>query len=298
MSEPTLNEQCEAALDELLLGLDLEEIATDRFRGTEQRRIYTHIFGGQLLAQAMAGAARTVDGKLPNSMHAYFVDAGNTNEPVEINVERIRDGRSVSTRGVSIIQHGRLLLNASCSFSTSQADNSTGDPPPDVSAPPDTPTLQHWLANASEGASMRAMSFIKYTPPVEIRMTEQPNFLGGLPADGTRSQWMRLPRAFPDNPLLNSLLMTYASDYFLLDMISRADQSRDPNDTFNGTSLDHSLWFHCPVKFDQWHLYTQHVQALAGQRGLVRGTIHDIDGKLVASVMQEGLMRPPRKAGS
>ncbi|HQV58543.1 MAG TPA: thioesterase family protein, partial [Ilumatobacteraceae bacterium] len=179
-----------------------------------------------------------------------------------------------------------LLLGSAFDGQMRIWDNASGD------------VLQHWLANASEGASMRAMSFIKYTPPVEIRMTEQPNFLGGLPADGTRSQWMRLPRAFPDNPLLNSLLMTYASDYFLLDMISRADQSRDPNDTFNGTSLDHSLWFHCPVKFDQWHLYTQHVQALAGQRGLVRGTIHDIDGKLVASVMQEGLMRPPRKAGS
>lgn len=296
MSDRDLHGQHLTALDELLDALDFKEIDDDNFHGIGVQRSFTHIFGGQLIAQALAGACRTVNDKAPLSMHAAFVSAGNTNEPVDISVTRVRDGRSVSTRQVSVTQHGRTLLTATCSFTSDWAEATHGDPPPPMSAPDDTPTLDHWLHRAAKASRPMAVSFIDHPPPVEIRFDEQLNFLGGPAAEGSRSQWMRLPRSVGDDRVLNAILLAFASDYFLLDMIARAHPATDPFHVVGGASLDHSLWFHQPVRFDQWHLYTLIPQAIAGERGLVRGLIHDTDGVLVASVMQEGLIRAPREA--
>jgi acyl-CoA thioesterase-2 len=127
---------------------------------------------------------------------------------------------------------------------------------------------------------------------LDLRIGEPPNFLGGATAQGARSHWMRLPRDVGDDPGLHAALLAYASDYLLLDMIPRANPDHSRTEPFAGFSVDHALWFHRPVRFDRWHLHTQHIQALSGHLGLVRGTIHQADGHLVASVMQEGLVRP------
>ena len=140
----------------------------------------------------------------------------------------------------------------------------------------------------------RAHGWVEQSPPLDLRIGEPPMFLGGTPAEGTRSHWMRLPRHVGADPLLHAALLAYASDYLLLDMAARSHPERYAPATFTSTSLDHAIWLHCPVRFDRWHLYTQETVAFSGHRGLVRGTIHDSHQRLVATVMQEVLVRPAR----
>jgi acyl-CoA thioesterase-2 len=135
-------------------------------------------------------------------------------------------------------------------------------------------------------------TWVDHPPPLDLRIGEAPTFLGGSSADGTRSHWMRLPRDVGDDPLLHTALLAYASDYLLLDMAFRSYPDRAVPMAFNGFSLDHTMWFHRPVRFDRWHLHTQETVALSGHRALIRGAIHGEDGQLVASVMQAVLVRP------
>ena len=139
---------------------------------------------------------------------------------------------------------------------------------------------------------MHARTWVDQPPPLELRIGEAPTFLGGAPTDGTRSHWMRVPRDVGDDPLLHTALLAYASDYLLLDMAFRSYPERDAATRFTGSSLDHTLWFHRPVRFDRWHLHSQQTLAVVGHRGLVQGAIHDADGHLVASAVQEVLVRP------
>jgi len=132
-------------------------------------------------------------------------------------------------------------------------------------------------------------------PPVEIRIGEAPSFLGGTHGVSSRTHWMRLRRDVGDSPMLQSALLAHASDYLLLDMLMRVPLEDEPSEPASAFSLDHALWFHRPNRFDQWHRYTEEIVALSGHRGLVRGTIHDVDDHLVASVVQEGLIHPIRK---
>ena len=279
-----------AALDDLLDALQLEPLGEDRFRVAAEPGRFRHMFGGQLIAQALSAAAATVEGKLPHSMHAYFVEAGATNVPVELAVTRVRDGRSISTRTVTLIQSERTLLTAQCSFHTGDAQPCFGDAPPSIAAPESLLRLEEWGQRAPAEIRPFVDAWFERPPPVEIRMVEPLHFMGGPASTESRSHWLRLPRPVA-GPLSNTILLAYASDYFLLDMVTRANPGGQTLEDFAGFSVDHSLWFHSPPRLDQWHLYTMHPQAVAGERGLVRGVLHDGDGALVASVMQEGLIR-------
>jgi len=178
------------------------------------------------------------------------------------------------------------------SFHENPPGPEVAEPSPTVPAPDELPVFQDWVRDLPPELASHGTSWVEQPPPLDLRIGEPPNFLGGPSADGSRSHWMRLPRDVGDDPLLHTVLLAYASDYFLLDMALRSYPERIPPGTVTSFSIDHALWFHQPARFDRWHLHTQETVALSGERGLVRGAIHDLDGRLVATAMQEVLMRP------
>ena len=292
-SDDSLGQAILVALEGLLRALELDPLGGDRFRVVSEPGRFDRIFGGQTVAQALLAASATVTDKAPQSLHAYFVEAGTTDQPLDLEVERVRDGRSMSTRRVTVRQGERPLLTVIASFHANPTSPELVEPPPAVPLPDQLPTLQDWVLDAPAELLPHARTWIDHPPPVEMRIGEAPTFLGGAPADGTRSHWMRVPRDVGDDPLLHAALLAYASDYLLLDMAFRS-YPEHVAPRFTGFSLDHTLWFHRPVRFDRWHLHSQQTLAVVGHRALVQGAIHDADGHLVASVMQEVLVRPAR----
>jgi acyl-CoA thioesterase-2 len=280
------------ALDELLAALTLEPMGRDRFRAHGETDRFDRVFGGQVVAQALLAAGATVVLKEPDSLHAYFVEGGVPGLPVDVLVDRVRDGRSISTRRVTVMQGTRQLLVAILSFHAGSRDPELAEMAPSDPGPDGLPRLQDWVREFSPEQRLFGLSWIEQPPPLELRMGEPPNFMGGPNAQGPRTHWMRLPRDVGDDPLLHAALLAYASDYLLLDMVLRAYPDRASLGSFTSVSLDHSLWFHRPVRLERWHRHTQETQAISGHRGLVRGLIRDADGRLVASAMQEGLVRP------
>jgi acyl-CoA thioesterase-2 len=282
-----LSSAIHSSLDDLLAALDLKAAGDDRFRadpptsGTAGR-----VLGGQLLAQAVVGAAATVEGKDIHALHAAFVRAGTPGVPVEIAVTRMRDGRSMTTRQVAVLERGEALLVGIASFGANRAEPEVAAPRPAAAPPEEVPLLQHWAATIPAGRH-----WIDHPPAVEMRLAESPSFLTGATATTARSHWMRLPRSVGHGHSRNAALLAYASDFFLMDMIFRAHPDELGPGRANGFSLDHAIWFHRPVRFDDWHLYTQQADALVGECGLARGSIYDADGRLVASVAQEVLLR-------
>jgi acyl-CoA thioesterase-2 len=291
------------SLDGLLQALELEPTGDDRFRAASAPGQFPdRIFGGQLLAQALTAASATVTGKVAHSLHAAFVEAGDPGRGVDLVVDRSRDGRSFSTRRVTVVQRGRPLLEAVASFRTN-ADGPVADGPvaagpvadepvAAVGGPEELPLLQHWAQERPDGRRERGRSWIERPPAVEIRMAEAPTFLGGLPASGTRSHWMRLPREVGDDPALHAALLAYASDFLLMDIVFRAHPDKAALGRFGGFSLDHALWLHRPSRFDRWHVHTQEALTITGDRGLAKGMIYDATGQLIASVVQDVLVRP------
>ncbi len=292
MADPTaLTAAILESFDGLLQALSLESCGTDHFRVRVEPSRFDRVFGGQSLAQAVVAAAATVEHRVPNSLHAYFVAAGRPDEGSEIHVARVRDGRSLATRRVSIVQGTRVLLEALVSFSPNESEPTVTPPRPQVPEPREVPLLQEWV-DESVPPELRSVAaiWVERPPPLDLRIGEPLNFMGGPSGSSPRSHWMRLPRAVGDDPILHAALLAYASDYFLMDMAFRSHPQR--YDTgFTGLSLDHALWFHRPVQFEAWHLHTQETVAIVGHRALVRGSIHDFEGRLVASAVQEVLVR-------
>jgi acyl-CoA thioesterase-2 len=280
------------ALDGLLHALTLEPMGEDRFVAQGEADRFDRVFGGQVVAQALLAAGATVVGKDPDSLHAYFVEAGIPGQAVEVTVDRIRDGRTIATRRATVTQGTRQLLTAILSFQADSPEPALAAVSPPVPGPQGLHLLQDWVRDHSSEQGLYGLSWVEQPPPLEIRIGEAPNFMGGPSAQGPRTHWMRLPRHVGDDPLLHAALVAYASDYLLLDMILRAYPDRAALTSFACFSLDHAMWFHRPTSLDGWHSYTQETQAVSGHRGLVRGAIRDANGRLVASTMQEGLVRP------
>jgi acyl-CoA thioesterase-2 len=283
------------SLDTLERALQLEPLGDNRFRASNERNRFGRIFGGQLLGQAVCAASATVHAHTPHSLHAYFIATGDSAEPVDISVDPIRDGRSMATRGVTVAQGDRTLLTALASFHTNPAEPELRQQQVDAPPPEDTPLLQHWVHRVPPGMQTKAQTWIDVPPAVEMRIAEPTNFLGGEQRPGPRSHWMRLPRAIGDNPVLHNATLAYASDYLLLDMALRNHPEPADYSSIAAVSVDHAIWLHRPVRFDEWHLYTHEVGAIAGHRALVRGTIRDRTGHVVASTAQEVLIRPVPK---
>jgi acyl-CoA thioesterase-2 len=281
------------SLDSLLRALVLEPAGDDRFVMTsESPPRFPQVFGGQQVAQALFAAGATVDGLAPLSIHAYFADRGSPEHPIEVTVDRVRDGRTLAIRRVTLAQGERTLLTAIAAFHDNPSEAHHTAPAPSVPAPDEMPTLQDWARGASPERERSARTWTDNPPPLDVRIGEPHAFLGGPQATTRRSHWLRLPRPVGDDDLLHSVLLTYASDYFLLDMAVRAHPDPAGWLGVSGISLDHTVWLHRPVRFDRWHLYTQETVALTGHRGLVQGSLHDEEGQLVATVAQDCLLLP------
>jgi acyl-CoA thioesterase-2 len=281
-----------SSLDSLLAALVLEPLGDDRFRATSERGRFDRLFGGQQLAQAFMAASATVEDKDPHSLHAYFVEGGTPEEPIDLVVERVRDGRSMSTRRVALLQGPRTLLTAIASFHANPETPAMPSSLPDAPHPDELPRLQEWVHRMPDESRPTGMTWVDVPPPLDMRIGEPPTFLGGSQSAGDRPHWMRVPRDVGSDPALHAALLAYASDYFLLDMVFRTHPEEIAHGTWSGSSLDHSVWIHRPVRFDQWHLHNQRTLGIVGHRGLVQGTLHDEEGRLVATVMQEVLARP------
>lgn len=280
------------ALDTLERALELEPLGANSFHASNEADRFGRIFGGQLLAQALYAASTTVDQHTPHSLHAYFLQTGDSARPVEIEVERVRDGRSMATRQVSVAQGERTLLTALASFHSNVPEPELNTEPLDVPLPEEMPLLQHWVHRVPQAIRRNAQTWIDAPPALEMRIDEPTTFLGGRQAANPRSHWMRLPRDIADTPALHTALLAYASDYLMLDMALRSHPHPADYASVAAVSLDHAIWLHRPIDFHEWHLYTQETAAIAGHRAMVRGVIRDTAGHTVASTAQEVLVRP------
>lgn len=280
------------ALDTLEGALHLEPLGANRFQASNEADRFGRIFGGQLLAQALYAASTTVDQHTPHSLHAYFLQTGDSARPVEIEVVRVRDGRSMATRQVSVAQGDRTLLTALASFHSNATEPELGPEPLDVPPPEEMPLLQHWVDHVPQAMRGNAQTWIGAPPALEMRIAEPTTFLGGRQTSGPRSHWMRLPRSIADAQPLHAALLAYASDYLMLDMALRSHPHPADYASVAAVSLDHAIWLHRPIDFHEWHLYTQETAAISGHRAMVRGVIRDAAGHTVASTAQEVLVRP------
>ncbi|CAG1002719.1 acyl-CoA thioesterase II [Myxococcaceae bacterium] len=281
-------------LEELLDCLDLETIDLDIFRGRNERERGPRLFGGQVAAQALVAAGRTVEGQAPHSLHAYFLRPGDPSTPVVYRVDRIRDGRSFSTRHVVAIQKGKAIFNTSVSFHVAEIGYEHQMPMPDAPAPESLPSWSELVQRSLDRLPPDARSWAPRPRPIDMRFVHPPTFLGGEPRTGRSLVWFRIPRPLPDDPFLHQCLLTYASDMSLLDNVVKPHGRNGSLGPLMMASLDHAVWFHVPLRVDDWLLYVQDSPAAAGARGFARGTLYSKDGRLVASVAQEGLMRPVR----
>jgi acyl-CoA thioesterase II len=283
------------ALDSVVELLDLEQIELDIFRGRSPAGEWRQrVFGGQVAGQALVAAGRTVPADRPvHSLHAYFIRPGDPAVPLVYLVERVRDGRSFTTRRVSAVQHGKTIFTLSASFHHDEPGVEHAEPMPDVPAPEQVePTAERY--RRIFGA--KAAGFF-HDSPIDIR------HIGPLTVEAARDPslrssrnlvWLRADGQLPDDPLLHVCLMTYASDMTLLDSVLLASGLSFADGSTTAASLDHAMWFHRPFRADRWLLYAQDSPSASGARGLARGEVYTQDGSLVVSVVQEGLIRQKR----
>ena len=285
------------ALDDLIALLDLEQIELDIFRGrspaTERRM---RVFGGQVAGQALVAAGRTVPSDRPvHSLHAYFIRPGDPAAPLVYLVERVRDGRSFTTRRVSVVQHGKTIFTLSASFQREEPGVEHAEPMPEVPGPEG---LEPAAERYQRAFGPQAAEFFRDSP-IEIRhvgpLTIEAAADPALRTSRSRV-WLRADGELPDDPLLHVCLMTYASDMTLLDSVLLATGQTFLDGSTTGASLDHAMWFHRPFRADRWLLYAQDSPSASGARGLARGEVYTEDGTLVVSVVQEGLIRRTRPA--
>lgn len=282
--------------DELCEILDLEEIDLNIFRGQNERGQVHRLFGGQVLSQALMAAGRTVEGLVPHSLHGYFLRPGDPKIPVLYTVDRIRDGRSFVTRRVVAIQHGRAIFNLAASF---HAPETGYDHQSDMPDAPEPESLRTWLEQLRKHSD-RVPDFkdreARGEPPFDFRFVNLPVYLGGEGGRDPNLIWLRAGgNVAPDDALLHQCLLTYATDMSLIDTIARHHAQQTRAGTISmAASLDHAVWFHRPVRTDEWVLYAQDSPSAASGRGFARGALYSREGVLLASVAQEGLIRPPQ----
>jgi len=281
---------------ELLDLLDIEQLEVDLFRGVgSSTETSIRIFGGEVIAQALAAAYRTVPDRLCHSLHAYFMRPGDPEHPVVYQVDRARDGGSFTTRRVVAIQKGKQIFNMSASFHVAEEGWDYQHEMPDVKGPEG---LQN-LAQARESMinkvpeKLRA-SFLR-PRPIEIREVDPRDIIDPKPQDDHNHMWIRMEAAKGQGPQMQHCLLAYASDMNLLGSSLRPHGLTWLKGGVMMASLDHAMWFHAPIQFEDWHLYSMDAPFTGGARGFNRGKIYNQNGQIVSSVAQEGLVRPYTK---
>jgi acyl-CoA thioesterase-2 len=277
-------------MDELLSALTLEQIEVNLFRGVTPTpdRAFFRIFGGQVVAQALLAAYKTVEGRVCHSLQSYFIRPGDPKQPVLFQVERSRDGKTFTTRRVIAIQKGEQIFNMACSFQVPEDGFDHQRPMPD--APKPETVEEEYLRLRELFADVPEMAAHLRQLPIELRPVEPINLRHPEPASDEHRLWMRARTDVGDNAVMNQALLAYSSDFALLGSGMRPHGAS----WFTGmqtASLDHILWFHRPTNFARWHLYVMDSPSASGARGFNRGSLYREDGVLVASTAQEGLIR-------
>jgi acyl-CoA thioesterase II len=286
-----------SAIQDVLAILDLEPLEVNLFRGRSPQSRWQRVFGGQVIGQALVAACRTVEdlaARPPHSMHAYFLLGGDPKVPIVYEVDRIRDGRSFTTRRVTAIQHGHAIFSMEVSFHVNEQGWTHQFAMPDVPKPDELPSEGEVRSKLVAQMSDPVRRYYERERPIELRPVEYGRYLGQK-LEGDRFHiWIRATGRLPDDPAIHQCVLAYASDMTLLDTALVPLGKTVFNEDVMAASLDHALWFHRPFRADEWLLYAQDSPNLGGARGLARGSIFAMDGTLVASVAQEGLLRQRR----
>jgi acyl-CoA thioesterase-2 len=279
------------AVDALVKLLDLEPIEVNMFRGVSPDEERQRVFGGQVAGQALVAAARTVEpGRSVHSLHAYFLRPGDPTVPILYEVDRIRDGRSFTTRRVVAIQHGRAIFNLQSSFQVHEEGLEHQATMPDTPRPEDLPGFQERMSPYKDTLG----DYYHRPRPIDMRHADWNPPDRSEPLPPNQRVWLRADGRLPDDPVLHTCVLTYASDMTLLDtaLLPHGGGWHAP-DLFMA-SLDHAMWFHRPFRADEWLLYSQDTPTASEGRGLGRGIIYTADGRLAVTVVQEGLIRVSR----
>jgi acyl-CoA thioesterase-2 len=279
-----------AALEDLVRLLDLEPIEVNLFRGVSPEENRVRVFGGQVAGQSLVAASRTVGekGRHVHSLHAYFLRPGDPAAPILYQVERIRDGRSFTTRRVAAIQHGEVIFNLHASFHLPEEGLDWQHPMPRNL--PDPLTLPDFKTRM-EPYKEQMGEWYERPRPIDMR------YVGGDPVtrvgnpSSSQQVWLRADGTLPDDPVLHACVVTYASDMTLLDTTLLPHGLGWNMGEVQMASLDHAMWFHRPFRADDWLMYDQRPISNSGSRGLAGGSIYSADGSLAVTVVQEGLIR-------
>ncbi|HEY4115642.1 MAG TPA: acyl-CoA thioesterase II [Rhizomicrobium sp.] len=278
--------------------LDLEAIEVNIFRGSSPEDSSQRVFGGQVLGQALVAASRTVEDRLCHSLHAYFLLPGDPKVPILYEVDQSRDGKSFTSRRVVAIQHGRPIFHMSASFQIEEPGYEHQMDPPAVPPPENLPSEDDFRRQVVDRVPAQYREHFLRKRPIELRPVDRRDIFGGEKRPPQQSVWVRATDPLPDSIALQQCVLAYASDMTLLDTALLPHGISWFSSSIQMASIDHAMWFHRRFRADDWLLYVQDSPSASGARGFNRGLIYTRDGRLVASVAQEGLMRPHPAAKS
>ena len=277
-------------LEDLIKVLTLERLEINLFRGQSRDIGSAQVFGGQVLGQALTAAAATVEARVVHSLHAYFLRRGDCNAPIVYQVDRSLDGHSFSNRRVVAIQHGEQIFNMTASFQVSesgfdhQIDMPQVPPPESLPDPAPAPELLEKLPD-------KVRRFFGQPRPFEFRLVQPVNYLKPRPAPPLRQIWVRAVGKLDGDEMLHRRLLAYVSDFFLLDTATLPHGTSFLKPSLIMATIDHAMWFHRPLRVDDWLLCAMESPSASGARGFARASVFSRDGRLVASAAQEGLLR-------
>lgn len=271
--------------------LYLAPIGDDHFRGDSQDLGFPHVFGGQVLGQALMAASHTVENRLCHSMHAYFLRPGNQHMPIDYEVQRVRDGRSFAVRRVSACQDGKEILTAIMSFHSLEDGFEHQAVMPDAPDPESLRSEQDWGKLVAPHVPEKMAEIMTRDRPIEIRPVNPVNPLKPEKRPPHKQSWVRALGPLPDDPVLHRCLLTYASDFSFLGTSLNPHGVSFMNKGMQIASLDHAIWFHRDFRMEDWLLYDKDSPSASAGRGFNRGNFFNQQGTLVASTTQEALIR-------
>ncbi len=280
----------QAALDELIDILDLEELELNLFRGRSPQEERQRVFGGQVAGQALVAACRTVEERSVHSLHSYFLRPGDPNVPIIFQVDRLRDGRSFCARRVTAIQHGQAIFALAASFQAHEQSFEHQAPMPASTPPDELPSFAERIQQRID-AGEKEEPWMRRPRPIDTRMVEPVmDYTGKVLQEPVARVWIRANGKLPDDPVLHTCVVAYASDMTLVDTAARPHPIAF-DEKLQLASLDHAMWFHRPFRADEWLLYAQESPSMSNARGFTTARFFTADGRLAVSVAQEGLFR-------
>ena len=278
-------------LADLLQLLELERLELNLFRGESRDIGSPQVFGGQVLGQALSAAAATVENRVVHSLHAYFLRRGDYNAPIVYEVDRSLDGHSFSNRRVVAIQHGQQIFTMAASFQAAESGFDHQIARPSVPEPESLPSVDSPPAQVLAQLPERVRRFFEQPRPFEFRMVRPIEYLHPRREAPVRQIWFRTVGRLGDDEMLHRRLLAYVSDFFLLDTATLPHGTSLLRPTLVMASIDHAMWYHRPLRVDDWLLAAMESPSASGARGFARASVFARDGRLVASAAQEGLVR-------